>query len=149
MARLDDHIAGLATMSPAQLRAEWRRVHKGQIMPPGLGRDLAVRALAWRLQEQVYGSLTAASRKELVRLSAQLRESGDLNLAGPLRLKPGTRLVRQWRDRTYQVLVLDEGFQFEDRHYRSLTPIARQITGAAWSGPRFFGLAGNSNGKPE
>lgn len=136
-------------MSPAQLRAEWRRVHKGQIMPPGLGRDLAVRALAWSLQEQVYGSLTAASRKELARLSAQLSETGDLNLAGPLRLKPGTRLVRQWHGRTYQVLVLDEGFQFEDRHYRSLTPIARQITGSAWSGPRFFGLAGNSDGKPD
>jgi hypothetical protein len=58
---------------------------------------------------------------------------------GP-RLKLGTRLVRQWHGKIYQIEVLEEGFEFEHRQYRSLTQIARQITGAVWSGPRFFGL---------
>ncbi len=140
MAVLADQLAGLATMSPAQLRAEWRRWHKGQIMPRGLGRDLASRAIAWRMQECVQGGLLPASARELQRLTKQMRETGELEISRQLRLKPGTKLVREWHDRIYHVLVLDDGFQFQDRHYRSLTPIAHQITGVKWSGPRFFGL---------
>ena len=109
-------------------------------MPFGLGRDLASRAIAWRLQERVHGTLPPSSLRELKRLTQQLRDNGDLDIVREVRLKPGTKLVRQWHDRIYHVLVLEDGFQFEDRHYRSLTPIAREITGAAWSGPRFFGL---------
>lgn len=140
MGALSDQLAGLATMSQAQLRAEWRRQHKGQIMPSGLGRELASRAIAWRLQERIHGTLPPSSLRELKRLALQLRDNGDLDIAREVRLKPGTKLVRQWRERIYHVLVLEDGFQFGDRHYRSLTPIAREITGAAWSGPRFFGL---------
>lgn len=142
MAFLVDQLAALAAMSQAQLRAEWRRTHKGQVLPNGLGRDLASRAIAWRIQERVHGSLPPATSRELRRLARQLQEQGDLDLARQINLKPGTKLVRQWRRRIYHVLVLAEGFQFEDRCYGSLTPIAREITGAAWSGPRFFGLKG-------
>jgi hypothetical protein len=140
MAAIDDQLAGLATLSQAQLRTEWRKYHKGQLMPLGLGRDLASRAIAWHMQEKVHGGLTTATRRELKRLMKQLAEAGDIDLGrGPL-LKPGTKLVRQWHGTNYHVLVLEDGFQFQGRHYRSLTPIAREITGAAWSGPRFFGL---------
>jgi hypothetical protein len=142
--RIDGQIAGLATMSQAQLRAEWRRAHKGQIMPKGLGRDLATRALAFRMQEHLNGGYTPAVVRELQKLAQQIADKGDLEISSELRLKPGTRLVRQWHDKIYHVLVLEEGFQFQDRHYRSLTPIARAITGAHWSGPRFFGLASNA-----
>lgn len=147
MACLADQLAGLAAMSQAQLRAEWRRWHKGQIMPAGLGRDLATRAISWRMQAKVQGGQLPASARELGRLVKQLRESGDLAIAQELRLKPGTKLVREWRSRIYHVLVLDDGFQFHDRHYRSLTPIAQEITGTRWSGPRFFGLKGKANGR--
>ena len=58
-------------------------------------------------------------------------------------LKPGTRLIREWRGRSYEVLVLDDGFSWHGRRYRSLSAIARQITGTAWSGPLFFGLRAN------
>lgn len=140
MASLPDQLAGLATLSQAQLRAEWRCLHKGQIMPSGLGRDLAGRAMAWALQARIHGNLPPSTARELKRLARQLRVDGDIDIGRELRLKPGTKLVRQWHDRIYHVLALEDGFQFEDRHYRSLTPIARAITGAAWSGPRFFGL---------
>jgi Protein of unknown function (DUF2924) len=109
-------------------------------MPDGLGRDLATRALAWQMQEQLHEGLPPARVRELGRLAAQLDANGDLDLARDLKLKPGTRLVRQWHARTYHVLVLDQGFEFDGRFFRSLTSIAREITGAAWSGPRFFGL---------
>lgn len=146
MASLSDQLAGLATMSQAQLRAEWRRLHKGQTMPAGLGRDLASRALAWAMQARVHGNLPPSATRELKRLAQQLKQDGDIDISRELRLKPGTKLVRQWHDRIYHVLVLEDGFQFEDRHYRSLTPIARAITGAAWSGPRFFGLKVKTHG---
>jgi len=146
MSRIGEELAALAALSQPQLRARWRKGHRGQIMPAGLGRDLAVRAIAWRVQERVHGGVPPATARELRRLAAQLRDTGDIDLSRESRLKPGTRLVRRWHGRVFQVLVLEEGFQFEDRHYRSLTPIAREITGVAWSGPRFFGLKGKADG---
>ena len=73
MARLADQLAGLATLSQAQLRTEWRKHHRGQIMPAGLGRDLASRAIAWKLQERVRGGLASGTARELRRLASQPR----------------------------------------------------------------------------
>ena len=78
-------------------------------------------------------------------LERQLRQLGlELQQTGRLRirpqLKPGTRLIREWQGRSYEVLVLDDGFSWQGTHYRSLSAIARKITGTAWSGPLFFGL---------
>lgn len=140
MARLDEQLAGLTAMSPARLRAEWRRLHKGQPLPDGLTASQLMRAIAWRLQEKTYGGLPPARFRELNRLAEQLSVEGDIEVEGPRLLKPGTRLVRPWHGTVHCVTVLDQGFEFEDRHYSSLTQIAREITGAAWSGPRFFGL---------
>lgn len=134
----------LVRLTAAQLRAEWRKAHKGQIMPKGLGRDLATRVIVWRSQERVHGGLPPSARRELERLASQLEETGNVELGRGPRLKLGTRLVRQWHGKIYQVQVLEDGFEFEHRQYRTLTQIARQITGTAWSGPRFFGL----NDKP-
>ena len=146
MARLHEELAALDALTQPQLRARWRKEHKGQLLPTGLGRDLAIRAVAWRVQERMQGGLPPATLRELRRLATQLRETGDIDLVGEIHLKPGTRLVRRWRGTTYHVLVLDDGFLFEDRHYRSLTPIATEITGAHWSGPRFFGLTEKADG---
>ncbi|MGE4431065.1 MAG: DUF2924 domain-containing protein [Sphingobium sp.] len=147
MALIDDRMAGLAAMTPAQLRAQWRRWHRGQVMPAGLGRDLAARAIAWQMQAKVHGGFTPAAARQLQRLTRELEDKGYLDLADIPRLKPGTRLVREWHGHCYQVLVLDSGFEFQDRHYRSLTPIACAITGVHWSGPRFFGLKGKRGGR--
>ena len=80
--------------------------------------------------------------RELERLARQIERGKPLGIERVA--KPGTRLVRQWRGRTYHVAVMDEGFLFEDRRYSSLSQIAQVITGTKWSGPRFFGLAGGS-----
>lgn len=85
--------------------------------------------------------LTAPSRlRELDRLEAQLIAEGEIDLGRGRSLKRGTRLIRHWHGKANNVTVLNEGFEYEGQHYSSLSQIARQITGAAWSGPRFFGL---------
>jgi hypothetical protein len=140
MARIREQLAGLAAMSPARLRAEWRRLHRGQPLPEGLTVSQLIRSVAWRLQEKAYGGLLPAKARELDRLAEQLSVEGEIDVEGTRSLKPGTRLVRHWHGTVHCVTVLDQGFEFEERHYSSLTQIAREITGAAWSGPRFFGL---------
>jgi Protein of unknown function (DUF2924) len=120
---------------------EWRRLHRSE--PPRISRDLLARALAYRLQELEFGGLPKWARQSLAGSAADPDEAGGAARPKPAqpRLKPGARLVREWHGRTHSVIVLDDAFEFEGRRYRSLTSIAREITGAHWSGPRFFGLA--------
>jgi Protein of unknown function (DUF2924) len=147
---VDAYIASLQAMTRAQLRAEWRRMVRGQQLPPDLmkdwGRDLVVRILANRAQEKLYGKRPPALLRELNRLAKQLERDGGLQATRDARPKVGTRLVRRWHDVTYQVTVTEEGYRFDGKVYASLTPIARAITGAHWSGPRFFGLVAKNEG---
>ena len=138
MAGLTAELAALATMSPAQLRAEWGRVYR--VSPPGLTSDLLMRGIAYRLQERRHGGLTGPTVRELERLAKGPARGDAAVTVRERQLKPGTRLVRQWRDRTHVVLVTHDGFVFDDRRFVSLSQIAKAITGAHWSGPRFFGV---------
>jgi hypothetical protein len=165
MSRLDDMLAALTTMTPAQLRDEWQRVHKAPA--PRISPDLLARGIAWQLQERALGGLAPSAARELKRLAAASAAVADaarcgasdsgIN-AGPERqsptrapalavpltnaadLHPGTTLMRSWGDRSWSVLVTETGLVFEGRHYDWLSKIAREITAAHWSGPRFFGL---------
>ena len=138
MSGVDDRIEALRSLSTAQLRHEWQRVWKEPA--PRLGHDLLRRGIAWKLQEQEHGGLPRAANRELERLARQLERGRPLGLERTA--KPGTRLVRQWRGRTFHVTVMDDGYLFDDRRYSSLSQIAQLITGTKWSGPRFFGLSG-------
>lgn len=138
MGSLTDSLSALTTMSPAQLRSEWRRVYRTS--PPQLTPDLLMRGIAFRLQERAFGSLPASAVRQLEREAKRL-ERGDAVASKPeLRLKPGTRLVRSWNGTTYSVLVTDDAYVMGDGSFTSLTHVAEAITGAHWSGPRFFGL---------
>lgn len=141
MPPLDARLAALAAASLDELRAEWRRLYRTQ-PPPRLSRDLLTRGVAARLQEDALGGLSAITRRRLLAAAGSTDEGGGAASRPPprRRLRPGTRLLRTWHGRTHVVTVLDAGFDFEDRRYASLTEIARAITGAHWSGPRFFGL---------
>lgn len=136
-ARLEERLAGLATMSPAQLRQEWRRTFRREVPPHSP--DLLARAIAWQWQARVEGSLTTASRKRLEQLAIDSARITSANQSGSP-LTPGTRIVREWNGRTLQVMVMESGFLFEDRQFRSLSQIATHVAGVKWSGPRFFGL---------
>jgi len=135
---LGERIANLSSLSGVQKRAEWRRV-LGTPAPPALGEALIVRAIAARWQEQVHGGLSKADQK---RIAVQTRkdERAPRGVRAPT-VKPGTWLARTWHGEVHEVVVLGGGgFEYRGRRYRSLSAVARQITGAAWSGPRFFGL---------
>jgi hypothetical protein len=99
--------------------------------------------LAQKLQERRYGGLPAVVRRELARIAAGDQPTGVRPLTKKS-IKPGTRLLREWQGRSIQVVVAEDGFLWENRRYRSLSEIAREVTGVRWSGPRFFGL--NTNG---
>lgn len=133
-------VACLTGAALPDLRNEWRRVHPALSLPSGLPRDLLVRMVAWREQEREFGAMPPSVDRRLDKLAAQLERSGSLDIEREVSLKPGTKLIRDWHGRTCRVLVLEEGYLFEDRHYASLSHVARAITGTRWSGPRFFGL---------
>ena len=127
----------LSSMPPAELRAAWREQYKAPA--PDIGPDLLRRGIAYRMQERQFGKLSASTRRELDRIAAKVDQGGEF-VSGPAKLKAGTRLIRSWHGKVHHVLVLENGYEHEERRYRSLSQIARAITGAHWSGPRFFGL---------
>lgn len=134
--RLEEKLTALTTMSTAQLRQEWERVHRAPA-PTNFVADLLARGIAYTLQKRAFGGLSAATRRELTgRRNAQAEKS---QAAAP-KLRPGTRLAREWGGRTHHVIVTDQGFAYQEQSYRSLSQVAQLITGAKWSGPRFFGL---------
>lgn len=135
---LRDQLANLEQQDLRALRAEWRHLFRSE--PPQLSRDLIVRALAYRLQERVHGGHSKAALRRLSNLVQELRAEGEVKAAPRPQFRPGARLVREWRARTHTVTVLENGFEYAGTVYLSLTPIAKAITGAHWSGPRFFGL---------
>ena len=81
--------------------------------------------------------------RHLRQIAQELKLTGEAAKRFRPQLKPGTRLMREWQGRTYEVVVLDDGFSWQGAQYRSLSAIARKITGTAWSGPLFFGLKQN------
>lgn len=138
MHKLSRDVEALGRMSPAELRSAWRETFKQAA--PQLSPDLLARAIAYRLQERQHGGLPPPVRLELARLTRLVARTGECQPANHISLKPGTRLVREWNGRALNVLVCDEGFELDGRHYASLTQIAHDVTGTRWSGPRFFGL---------
>ena len=94
-----------------------------------------LRAVAYRMQERILGGLSPATRRVLEGLGEKASTKPP-----PRELRPGTLLVREWQGTSHQVVVTDTGVIYRSRTYRSLSEVARLITGSRWSGPRFFGL---------
>ena len=138
MTRLEQQLEQLDGMSPAELRSAWRDAFRQPA--PDITPDLLARGLAYRIQERQQGGLPAPVRREIARIARCAARSGAFERPPEIRLKPGTRLVREWNGRTLNVMVCADGFELEGRQYASLTQIAHDVTGTRWSGPRFFGL---------
>jgi Protein of unknown function (DUF2924) len=132
----------LGELTVFELRGEWRRVHRMQ-PPMRLSRDLLIRGVTYKLQETALGGLSKSIARKLEQTCSERMGSSTAKPALPS-LKPGTRLVREWHGTTHTVLVHADGVEWRGRRYRSLSVVARQITGAHWSGPRFFGLRQNA-----
>jgi len=137
MTRLAKELAALATMSPERLRERWAEIDDGVI--PMVPTPMLRRLVAQRLQEKRHGKLPLLVVRELEKVMATADMRPEM-ARKPMPLTPGTRLIREWNGQTIAVEVRDDGFLWQDRTYRSLSEIARAVTGAHWSGPRFFGL---------
>jgi hypothetical protein len=140
-------LSRLPELDIGELRRQWRSLYKAEA-PRHLSRELLVRAIAYRMQELAGGGLRPEPQRQLRRIAQQFKETGAATIRARPELKPGTRLVREWQGRTYDVLVLDDGFSWQGTRYRSLSAIARKITGTPWSGPLFFGLKPNRSATP-
>jgi Protein of unknown function (DUF2924) len=134
-----ESLARLSAATIFELRGEWRRLHR---MPPPmrLSRDLLTRGISYKLQERAYGGLSLATARKLEQAGADSLSCGSVTPVPPISLRPGTRLVREWHGVTHMVLIHADGIEWRGQCYRSLSVVARKITGARWSGPRFFGL---------
>ena len=128
--RLED----LGDLSREDLSATWREIHD-TAPPPRVSRVFMRRVLGFEIQAKVLGGLPKTLVKELNKEPSKVRPVKRSST-----LKPGGRLLREWNGATHVVDVTEGGFVWNGETYRSLSVIARTITGAHWSGPRFFGL---------
>ena len=145
-AALREAVANLAALDLAGLRLQWRNVFGGSA-PMHLPKPLLAHILAYRLQADAFGDLPDTVRRTLesfgARGSPRVGQAGGDGSPCRRRIKPGSILVREWNGRLHRVMALEEGFAWEGKTYRSLSRVARAITGGHWNGPRFFGLTGS------
>ena len=129
-------LRALDAASRAELMRQWRRLYRSE--PPRYASlDFLGRAVAYAVQEQALGGLPKSAQRQLLAIAAGQPSTGATTA---IKIKPGTRLLREWRGTTHEVLATDKGFVWEGTTYRSLSAVATTITGAKWSGQRFSGL---------
>jgi|HubBroStandDraft_6_1064221.scaffolds.fasta_scaffold1190038_2 hypothetical protein len=132
-----DHIAQLSNLNAKALKERWRTLF-GDHPIPRMGRGLMIMAMAYRLQEKVYGGLKPSAERVLGRFVDEHTDGQRLAATRPV--GEGSVLIREWRGVRHRVTVDEHGVVYRDHRYRSLSEVARAITGTRWSGPRFFGL---------
>ena len=136
---VSSELAALAVMTYAELHAAWRRYYRA-VPPKKMSRDILELGIAWKIQESKLGGLGAAVKRQIAELARTMEAKSDLAKPRAISLKSGARLLRTWEGVTHEVMVVEDGFLWAGRTWRSLSAIAREITGTRWSGPRFFGL---------
>ena len=136
-------LALLETFTMDQLREKWRQLFDGDA--PRYKKQFLLRRLAYRIQERFYGGISNASRSRLKHIAqGDALARVEVRFAGrdrePGRILPGTRFVRIWNNSRYEVIAGPVGFEYDGQVYRSLSAVARKITGTRWNGRLFFGL---------
>ncbi len=136
---VQDLLSRLPNMNVEDLRAEWRRRFDDAV-PPIRSGDVLRHLMAWRLQAAIHGGYTPETAKALTKLMSDHQATRPRGALLKPKLGAGTVLTREWKGRLHRVTVEAKGFTYEGKTYRSLSEIARLITGTRWSGPRLFGL---------
>ncbi len=142
---LDARLEALPSLPYADLHTEWRRLWRCAA-PKKLSRDLLALGVAWKLQEAASGGLDAKTRRTLAKLTETDAADHGAAAKPASQLRPGARLIREWRGATHEVIVIDEGFEWRGVRYSSLSSVAKAMTGSARSGPLFFGLTKQPGG---
>lgn len=145
--RVRDDIAALDALDLAELRTLWQKLYRAPA-PKTFRRELLIRGLAYQIQVRTYGGLSPKTRRKLLKIAAQAEEGTFTPAGAPRRLRPGTRLVRAYDGKTHTVEVLADGFAWNGQKFRSLSAIAKGITGTNWSGAAFFGLTRPAKAPP-
>jgi hypothetical protein len=143
-------IASLPKLGVDELRERWKALY-GKAPSREIGRSFLTRAIAYRIQERAYGGLKPSTRRLLARVEEETATGGSAKKPQIRMAQSGTILIREWQGNAHRVTVLDNGVSFNGKRYRSLSEVAREITGSRWSGPRFFGLRSaqeNNHGTP-
>ncbi len=133
---VDGEVARLRDLDAVALRASWRSI-TGKPAPKQVSAALLLKMLAYRIQAQAFGDLGRESVKILDRIAR-----GDAPPASDRTVRAGGVLVREWKGVRHHVMAVKDGYAWNGETYRSLSDVARAITGTRWSGPRFFGLRG-------
>ena len=133
-------VAALKTLPIPQLKQQWRDLFESE--PPPYNRRFLEHRLAYRIQELAYGGLKPETVKRLEALAKQFDETDPKKrrIKSDPRPIAGTRLIREWQGVEHTVTVLDDGYEWQGRRYKNLSPIANAITGSRWNGWVFFGL---------
>ncbi|WP_019054584.1 DUF2924 domain-containing protein [Sphingobium xenophagum] len=128
---VEQEVARLESLSLAELRTQWARITNSAV--PKVSARMLRLAVAWELQARAYGGLSRETIRKLDQIGRGLTQTSPA--------RPGMRLAREWNGRLHVVTVgEDKVIRWEEREYRSLSEVARAITGTRWSGPAFFGL---------
>ena len=141
---LEHRIGALAELTIGELKQAWTEAWTAP-PPKGARRRLMMLGIAWRWQAEIHGGFGKPLERRLATLEAAFRQGGAPNLEGsgasrPPLLRPGARLIRMWKGERHEVRLTQTGYHWRGRDWRSLSVIAREITGSRRSGPAFFGL---------
>ena len=132
-------ISSLSTLPIKELWELWDRYFPRRPKHPN--RRYLESRIAYKIQEEAYGGLSAATKERLIAIGRKHSKIKTGPTRSEFHFAPGTKLIREWGDRDHQVTVTAEGlFEYEGQRFKSLSAVARHITGAHWSGPLFFGL---------
>jgi len=142
-AKTSSEIAALTDLCVSELKDRWRSVY-GTEPPARSSKKLLISAIAYHVQERAFGGIKPSLRRLLERVSEDAGGRRILYTRPVTRASAGTVLIRDWQGKSHHVAVLDRGVLYRKKNYRSLSQVARVITGCRWSGPLFFGLRGRS-----
>jgi len=139
--QIEQKIVAIIDLSRSELIARWMKVY-GRRPPKGISRRLLEYSAAYSIQVKALGGLKLSVRRKLNKSGGEgkIKGSAKESSSNKKKLSSGARLVRDWHGQTHTIDVVEDGFRYDGQNYRSLSQIAREITGARWSGPRFFGL---------
>jgi hypothetical protein len=136
---ITDQLSSLRSLHKEALAGLWRGLFETD-PPPRMRKELMLQFVAYRVQEQEFGLLSNRSRHRIGQLARAIEDNSKSSLPRTRPIKPGTRLIRQWKDQVHIVNVEEHSYEYRSTRYDSLSEIARLITGTRWSGPLFFGL---------
>lgn len=138
-------LARFACLPVEDLKREWEKV-LGSAAPKNARRDYLLRSIAHELQNKAHGGIPRSLLRNLMKVAASEGRKATANATGSRSLKTGVRIYREWKGALHEVEVVDEGFRYNGAIFKTLSVIARSITGTRWSGPAFFGVKRNAGG---